>query len=410
MTDTANQARGAPLTRQPSVGLSLAIVGVTFLAYVLFNYHQIGNELYGWSKTIVSYDYRQYLGMSKRWAMQYGHIVFLFVFLVMSKYILVSDKAHEGVSKLISKVVPYTLPIFIFHFPLLYFFTALTEHDPADPLDQAFLFFAVLLTCIACGKLCFLAKPVFDRLQKSGQTFLESRFPGAKLDQPPAAVKMTRAFSDFLKLVRMIATLSIFFGHYTFAQFSAAGLPGFDHWRRWAVPFFFMTSGYFALRSLERRTGGAVAAVFNRYSSLWFMAVPMLIVVPTIDFIGFQADPLLYFLHKKYVIPDQGVTADLGAFLWTFFNSLFYLNEIFLYDLLGTGTKLGGMRAFSNDSYWFLCYLMPFTAMLVVMLKVSGWRKYLWLMLLAVAFGPPILMLAPLFFSGCVAYLVHKRI
>ena len=67
------------------------------------------------------------------------------------------------------------------------------------------------------------------------------------------------------------------------------------------------------------------------------------------------------------------------------------------------------MRAFSNDSYWFLCYLMPFTALLAVMLKVEGWRKYLWLVVLAVFFGPPILMLAPLFFSGCLAYLIHKR-
>ncbi len=406
----ATPARAAPRARGPSVGLSLVIVGATFCVYVLFNYYRIGEELYDWSKTLVSYDYRQYLGMSKRWAMQYGHIVFLFLFLVMSKYIFVSDTTNETVSKLISRIVPYTLPVFIFHFPLLYLVTAVTEHDPTDPLDQAFLFLVVLVVSVAFGKLCFLAKPVFDRLQKSGGAMLESRFPGAKAERPAAAVKLSRSFSDFIKLVRMVATLSIFFGHYTFAQFSSAGLPGFDHWRRWAVPFFFMISGYFALRSLERRKGGAVAMIFNRYTSLWFMAVPMLIAVPIIDFIGFQADPVLYYLHQKYVIPDVGVTADLRAFLWTVFNSLFYLNEIFLYDLLGYGTELGGMRAFSNDSYWFLCYLMPFTALLAVMLKVEGWRKYLWLGILAVFFGPPILMLAPLFFSGCLAYLIHKRI
>ena len=56
------------------------------------------------------------------------------------------------------------------------------------------------------------------------------------------------------------------------------------------------------------------------------MTVPMLIAVPLIDYIGFEADPLLYFLHEKYVVPGEGVTADVLGFLWTFFNSLFYLN------------------------------------------------------------------------------------
>ena len=409
MSDAATPAYPAPSARTPSVGLSLAVVGVAFCGYVLFNYFRIGVELYDWSKTLASFEYRQYLGMSKRWAMQYGHMVFLFVFLVMSKYIFVSDTPPERASAVIAKIVPYTLPVFIFHFPLLYFFAAVIKHDPTDPFEQAALFFAVLAGCVALGKLCFLAKPAFDRLQKSGVAMLESRFPGATAERPPAAVRLSRSFSDFLKVVRMVATLSIFFGHYTFAQFSSLSLPGFDHWRRWSVPFFFMTSGYFAMLALQRRKDGALAVIVNRYTSLWFMVVPMLIVVPIIDVAGFQMDPFLYYLHQKYVVPEMGVAFEPAAYLWTALNSLFYLNEIFLYDLLGYGTELGGMRAFSNDSFWFLCYLMPFTALLAVMLKVAGWRKYLWLAVLAVLFGPPVLMLAPLFFSGCLAYLIHKR-
>ncbi len=135
----------------------------------------------------------------------------------------------------------------------------------------------------------------------------------------------------------------------------------------------------------------------------------LFIAVPIIDWIGFQMDPLLYYLHTKYLTPGAGITTDLLNFLWTIFNSLFYLNEIFIYDLRGFGTELGGMRTFSNDPYWFLCYLMPFTALLAIMLKVAGWQKYLCLGILGAFFGPPILMLAPLFFSGCIAYRIHKR-
>ena len=136
MTAGANHPGAAQMGRGPSVGLSIAIVGVTFFVYVFFNYYQVPVQLYAWSKTLASYDYRQYLGMSKRWAMQYGHLVFVFIFLVMSRYIFVSNSTSEGLSKFIKQIVRYTLPIFLFHFPLLYFFTAITEHDPSDPLDQ----------------------------------------------------------------------------------------------------------------------------------------------------------------------------------------------------------------------------------------------------------------------------------
>ena len=132
--------------------------------------------------------------------------------------------------------------------------------------------------------------------------------------------------------------------------------------------------------------------------------------MPVLDHIGFRADPLLYYLHTKFVTPAEGGPADLSGFVWTLFNSLLYLNEIFLYNWLGLGTELGGMRTFSNDSYWFLTYLMPFTAMLAVMVNLKGPRKYLWLLLLALFFGPPILMLAPLFFAGSLAYLIHQRV
>ena len=120
--------------------------------------------------------------------MQYGHIVFLFVILLMSKYIFVSDRSNGKLSRLLSRIVPYTLPVFMIHFPLLYFFAALTGHDPADPLDQAFLFFAVLVTSLAFGKLCFLTKPAFDRLQNRGAALIEQQVPGVRTERPPAAM------------------------------------------------------------------------------------------------------------------------------------------------------------------------------------------------------------------------------
>ena len=130
------------------------------------------------------------------------------------------------------------------------------------------------------------------------------------------AIPLTRAHSEGLRLMRVVAMLSIYFGHFTFTQFSAATLPGFDHWQRWSIPFFFMLAGYFAMRSLSLRSYGTVADIVDRYARLWFIAVPMLLIVPVLDHIGFDLDPLLYYLHTKFVSPEAGGPTDIAGFFW----------------------------------------------------------------------------------------------
>jgi len=396
--------------RGPSVTQALLIAAAVMAVYVVFNYYRVGDLLYDFSKTLASYDYRQYLGMSKRWMMQYGHAVFLFVFLILTRFIFVWDKVPAKLSRAIAIAIPFTVPIFIIHFPLLYFFAAITDHDPRSTFDQVRLLVLVLSASIAFGILCNRAKPYFDALQKWVMARLAPRNPERVIQVDPSkALKITKSHSEFLKVVRTVATLSIAYGHYNFAQFSSFEVPGFDHWRRWAVPFFFMISGYFTMLSLDRARGGTLQILFRRYAGIWYAALPMLLIIAVLDRIGFQADPLLYYLHEKFVTPLEGGPADLRGFLFTLVNSLLFLNEIWIYKLLGWGTELGGVRAFSNDSYWFLCYLLPFTALLVVARRCAGPMKYVWLMVLCAFFGPAILMLSPLFFSGALAYQIHKR-
>ena len=390
----------------PSVLVAVLLALVTLTLYVVFNYYRAGDLLYAWSKTLADYDVRQYLVMSKRWAMQYGHLAFLFTLLLLSRYIFVADQVNPRLSKAIAVAMPYTIPIFIIHFPLLYFFAAITGHDPQNPLHEARLLLLVLGASVLFGFLCNRLQPAFDRFR--GRLFGK---PASSALSPAQgqALRISDSHSAFLRVVRFVATLSIAFGHYNFDQFSSFEIPGFDHWRRWAVPFFFMISGYFAMMSIDRARGGALYEIGRRVTGIWYLALPMLLVVPLLDHIGFRLDPLLYYLNSKFVSPEAGGPADLLTYVVTVVNSLLFLNESWIYKLMGLGLHQTGLRAFSNDSYWFLCYLIPFTTMLVVMRKVAGWRKYLWLTLLVALFGPPMLMLAPLFFAGCLAYLIHKR-
>lgn len=394
--------------RGPSLPFALFLAVVTLALYVVFNYYRAGDLLYAWSKTLASYDYRQYLGMSKRWAMQYGHLLFLFSLLLLSRYIFVWDKTPSALTKLLNVVAPYTIPIFIIHFPLLYVFAAITGHDPQNPVHEIRLLLLVLVASIFFGMVCQRFKPVFDGVIGQFLKLVSSRHP-PRQSQESSALTIAKSHSEFLRVVRFVATLSIAFGHYSFDQFSSFEIPGFDHWRRWAVPFFFMISGYFAMMSVDRSRGSALYDVVRRGTGIWYLALPMLLIVPLLDHIGFEADSWLYFLHSKFVSEEAGGPADIGTYLLTLVNSLLFLNESWIYKLMGLGLHQTGLRAFSNDSYWFLCYLMPFTVMMIVMRKVGGWPKYLWLFVLVAVFGPPMMMLAPLFFAGCLAYLIHKR-
>ena len=66
------EARGIE-TRGLRQRWAVTLLLVTLFFYALFMTSDIGPQLYAWSKTFASYDFRQYLGMSKRYLWQYGH-------------------------------------------------------------------------------------------------------------------------------------------------------------------------------------------------------------------------------------------------------------------------------------------------------------------------------------------------
>ena len=90
------------------------------------------------------------------------------------------------------------------------------------------------------------------------------------------------------------------------------------------------------------------------------------------DHIGFALNDELYRLHFRFGDKTTGGPETLIEFVFVFASSLFYLNEILWFDLLGLFSADGGVIAFSNEAYWFMCYLLPFTTLLCVMGKLHG--------------------------------------
>ncbi|MEQ9200509.1 MAG: acyltransferase family protein, partial [Rhodospirillales bacterium] len=256
-------------------------------------------ELYQYSKSLASYDYRQHLGLSKRFLLQYGHMIFLFSLLVCTKYLCTGNWFSGRQSAVITTGAAYTVPVFIFHFPLLYFIAAIIGHDPASDASQTLLLVLTTISSILAGKACMLIKPRFDGIKRRYLDRINQRAnPAAPDSGSPVradAMTMTQTHSDVMNIVKILAMAAIVLGHFSFDVFSVWRIPGFDgNAPRFAVPVFFMISGYFAMMSLDRTVGNVTKVVLKRYWSLVYLVVPMLLLTPVLDAVGFALDPGLY--------------------------------------------------------------------------------------------------------------------
>ena len=409
-------------TRIDGTTIAAAVAAAAILvSYILFIDSGLGDRLYKWSKSFASYEWRQHLGLSKRYLLQWGHIVFLFLLLLLSKYIIVDRRPEPAwLGQIRETLSRYAPAIFLFHFPLMYFFAAVTRHDATSDRDQTVLLVLVLAGSAAFGWLCFWlndharrigpwARGRFRRLDERF-SFLWSKSkrrpaPAARVPYPPPN------FGAFLDWVKIAATMVVVLGHFSFKEFSTWDIPGFGGATpRFAVPTFFLISGYLAMMSIDLASRGFLETLFRRWWRLAPLVVPMLLIVPILDHIGFATNREVYFANEGFVTDAGGGPPDLGGFFLTLLSSLLYLNEIWIFNLLHLGTELGGVRAFSNDAFWFMCYLFPFNVLLAICTSFRGKRRYFAVLAFCVFVGPPILLLAPLFFAGSVAYLIHRRV
>ena len=396
------------MKRSTAIVLSVLTLSI-YSAYILSG---AAEWLYQWSKTFASYEIRQHLGLSKRYLLQYGHIVFLFILLVLSRYIFNIPTAFPIPEKWVGTSAKYTPAVFIFHFPILFFLVAVTDYDRTSNFAQFLLLGSVLLLCILAARASFLMKPFFDRAQSRCLEYLVKRYPGNdRLAENREPLKLDPVYSNFLNFVKAASMGAIVLGHFSYEQFTTYQLPGFDGSApRFAVPVFFMLSGYFLMLSIDRTSLSAPVLYFKRMWSLYYLIIPMLLVVPILDQIGYSTGPEVYQYKDYYVFERERGPLGLPIFLATWINSILYLNESWIYTLYGLSSMKGGIVAFSNDPYWFMCYLLPFTLIMIVWRMVSGLKRVVALFLVFVIIGPPVLMLAPLFFAGGLAYKIHKKL
>lgn len=383
-----------------------AIAALILLAlYATFELGRVGPDLYQWSKDWASYDLRQHLGMSKRFLWQYVHLILQCALIFVLPMVLTGpvdrDSRTETWIRLANK---YWLPVFLFHFPLLYFVAAFIDHDPTSLVSKALLLGLTVLLSIACGWICFALAPLTNGIGDALSPTKTER--PDRNDTPP--LKLSGQFSRALDLLKLLAAACVVLGHFSFDEFTDTPFLAFDGAApRFTIPLFFCISGYLAAYSLHRSRLGAAPEFFKRWWATMPVVIPMLVLVPIFDLVGFAADAKIYTMADEYMVGGHLGLSGFGYFGSTVALALTFMLESVWLTVLIEDWPLGGVGAFNNAPFWFLCYLIPYQILMVAWARLHGASRWIAVAAIAIVTGPPIWLLAPMFFGGAVVYKAH---
>ncbi|GGF40736.1 acyltransferase [Aliidongia dinghuensis] len=201
---------------------------------------------------------------------------------------------------------------------------------------------------------------------------------------------MNRPLSLLLDVIRFVAALLVFFHHAAFGKFGS-GLPyRLVLTEREPVIVFFVLSGFVIAYSAETkdRTPGAYA--LNRLARLYSVVLPALVATVLLDAAGSWLAPALYADHWT----DPATLANIGRPIGLqLAASGLFLNEIWWWDVWP------GV----NSPLWSLGYEAVYY-LLFALVVWGGRYRWLWAGLAALAAGPKILLLMPLWVLGVAIY------
>jgi peptidoglycan/LPS O-acetylase OafA/YrhL len=196
------------------------------------------------------------------------------------------------------------------------------------------------------------------------------------VSQPAAVPRMSSSESLYLDLVRAAASFFVVLDHVP----TLFDMPELPRWGHQAVVVFFVLSGYVISHVADTREPTAAAFLVARFSRLWSVLVPAMVLTVVCDLAGrkFGIYPVVY----------HGAPADLpfvrvGAVL-------VFLSESWV-----------SIQPLSNGVVWSLCvefwYYMPFA---VWTFMPAGHARALVLVVVALLSGFKALLLLPIWLMG----------
>jgi peptidoglycan/LPS O-acetylase OafA/YrhL len=193
---------------------------------------------------------------------------------------------------------------------------------------------------------------------------------------------MKQGFSVWLDALRIIATLTVVASHVAYPRFTY----GTYQWIRDlnlgsdAVILFFVISGLVIAKAAERDSTLPLYA-FNRATRIYSVMIPALLLTWAFDHTGLAIDSSAYPAEFFEPLP-------LETFLW---RGLTFSNEWIIADPVRLG---------SNGPLWSLSYEVAYYALFGVLVFLTGARRLVCAVLLALLVGPNVLLLIPAWLMG----------
>lgn len=191
---------------------------------------------------------------------------------------------------------------------------------------------------------------------------------------------MNKPFSIYLDAVRITAAFLVYIYHSNQRAIVADILPA-SHLGHSSVIVFFVLSGFVIAYVTATKENTLASYAASRISRIYSVALPALLLTLTLDYFGRQFYPELY-----------GYPFD--QFLVRLVAGGLFANEIWLVSI----------TTFSNVPYWSVCYEMWYYVGFALITFLPTRLGAVLLGLLALALGPKIILLAPLWISGVVLY------
>jgi peptidoglycan/LPS O-acetylase OafA/YrhL len=209
-----------------------------------------------------------------------------------------------------------------------------------------------------------------------------------RLAQPPAG--LPDAASLLLDIIRFCAALAVVVEHVCLEDFGT-GARDRQLWGYVAVPVFFVLSGFIIRFVTATRETTLREYAIDRVSRIYSVVLPTLVISAAIGSLCWRLNP-----HRFLEI--WRVTFQ-HSFSRVLLNLAFF-------------SQAWGMDAspFLDRPFWSLGYECIYYALFGIAFFLRGWQRAVLLLLLALAIGPNVLLLFPVWILGCLAYDAYIRL
>lgn len=203
---------------------------------------------------------------------------------------------------------------------------------------------------------------------------------------------MSRTSSLYLDLLRFCAACTVLLGHLgRFLGFSPHAYRFVEELSGQGVTIFFVLSGFVIRHTAEHKDHDAGSYFLSRLTRLYSVIVPALLLTLMADAMGARFDPSVYTPGHDY----GGSFPVLRTLI-----SLLFLNQIWFLNIV----------PFSNGPFWSLAYEFWYYVIFAAFFYLKGARRYWVALILALAVGPKIALMFPLWLLGAGLYWIIPRI